>query len=89
MPSGKNGTSDEVAAYTLASCKESGLVLLPEELEFAQPIPLGSLAADVKAGWQMIKELKEVKIIENEIGVNLVRLQAIRAYVEEMASGRQ
>jgi hypothetical protein len=78
--------SEEVASYVQGICKEAGLVLFPEELEFAQPKPLGTLAADVRAGWQMIKELKEIEIVENEIGVNLVRLQAIRAYVEEQFS---
>lgn len=78
--------SEEVSAYVQAICKDAGLVLFPEELGFAQPEPLGTLAADVRAGWQMIKELKEIEIVENEIGVNLVRLQAIRAYVEEKFS---
>ncbi len=80
--------SDEVAAYVLAICKDAGLVLFPEELDFAQSKPFGVLAIDVRSAWQMIKELKEIDIVENEIGVNLVRLQAIRAYVEEKSNER-
>ena len=78
----------EVAAYALGACKEAGLVLFPEELEFAQQKPLGSLAKDVKAAWDMIKDLQEIEIQESEIGVNLVRLQAIEAYIEERADDR-
>lgn len=78
----------EVAAYTLGTCQEAGLVLFPEELGFAQPRPLGSLAQDVKAAWNMIKDLQEIEVQESEIGVNLVRLQSIQSYVEEMAGDR-
>lgn len=80
--------SEEVAAYTMAACKDAGLVLFPEELRFAQQQPLGSLGADVKAAWNMIKDLQEIEVQESEIGVNLVRLQAIQSYVEEMADDR-
>ncbi len=80
--------SEEVAAYTMAACKDAGLVLFPEELGFAQQQPLGSLAKDVKAAWNMIKDLEEIEIQESEIGVNLVRLQAIQVYVEERSDDR-
>ncbi len=80
--------SEEVAAYAMAACKDAGLVLFPEELGFAQQQPLGSLAKDVRAAWNMIKDLEEIEVQESEIGVNLIRLQAIQVYVEEMADDR-
>lgn len=83
-----NVFSDEIIGYVQTGCRDVGLVYYPEDLLFAQPRPLGTLAADVKSGWEMIKGQLELEIIENELGVNLVRLQAVEVYVKEREDAR-
>jgi hypothetical protein len=80
--------SEEVGVYAGLVCKESGYVLFPDQLQFAQERPLGREAADIKSAWEIVKSAGDVKIIENELGVNLVRLQAVQAYVDERAQYR-
>ncbi len=83
-----NSFSDEVSSYVRAVCKEAGLVYFPEDLQFAQSKPLGKLGADVKSAWEMIRDNLKLDIVENELGVNLVRLQAIAIYVQGKTDAR-
>ncbi len=81
--------SEEVAKYVELACKEDGYILFPDELEFAQESPLSREASDIKSAWEIVKAAGDVKIIENELGVNLGRLQAVKAYVDERAQHRE
>lgn len=83
-----NYFSDEVSSYVRAACKEVGLVYFPDDLQFAQSKPLGRLASDVRAGWEMIQDNLKLDIVENDLGVNLVRLQAIAIYAQGRTDAR-
>lgn len=83
-----NEFSEETIQYIRGLCTSEGYVLYPEQLKFAQARPLGTLAQDVEGAWEMIRNLKKVDIIENALGVNLVRLQAVQKHVEEWKDER-
>jgi len=80
--------SEEVAEYARIACQQEGLVLFPDELQFAQPDPPGRLAVDIRSAWDIVKTHNTIDIVENELGVNLARLQAVREYVREKAALR-
>lgn len=81
--------SDEVVVYVQRVCKDAGLVYYPDNLQFSQPKPVSQMASDVKSAWEMIKDQKNIKITENRLGINLVRLQAIQIYLDERSKGRE
>ena len=80
---------EEVAIYVRIACQEEGYVLFPDELQFAQPDPPGRLAADIRSAWDIVKTHATVDIVENELGVNLARLQAVQEYVKTKSAFRE
>lgn len=76
--------SQEVIAYIRANADNLGWVWLPEELRFAQPNPITDLEKQVALAWNEVSQNLNFKVEEDEVGIQLARLNAVRHYLRKM-----
>jgi len=86
--------SEEVAKYIAAVARDRGLIVLPENLSFAQKYldilypdkEIKDMQKKVKLGWEMLKEEDYRKMdfdMSDPIDVQLARLLEIKIYIDK------
>lgn len=75
--------SEEIVLYVQAICDESGLLVYPEELSFAQK-PIGDREQVIKDAWFTASKNLNFPVEETEVGIQLARLNSIRHYIRAM-----
>ena len=75
--------SDEVTLYVRANCMNHGLILYPDQLSFAQG-ELGQQEKVIRDAWLLASKDLTFKVDENELGIQLARLNSIRHYIKAL-----
>jgi len=76
--------SDEVILYVRAMCQTQGLIIFPEQLSFAQ-IVVSEADKAIQLAWESASRQLTFVAQEDEVGIQLARLNSIRHYIKAMA----
>jgi len=76
--------NDEIKAYVRACCINHGYVVFPAELAFAQEGISTDLEQAVFEAWRRASSRADFEVAEDQVGVQLARLNSVRHYVNLM-----